>query len=361
MRSAQAWVSERPGEPLERRTIQRRELRADDVAVRITHCGVCHSDLHALAQTDPSMFPIVPGHEFVGTVVDVGTGVAELAVGDAVAVGNIVDSCGHCAMCRAGQENFCIEFPTLTYGGVDRRDGSLTQGGFSTEYVVRDRFVYRRPAGLDPAGVAPLMCAGITVWEPLRRWNVGSTSRVGVVGLGGLGHLAVKLAAALGAEVTVFTSSPAKTQDARALGAHRVVVSADEEAMAEQANSLDLVIDTISVSHDIAPYLRAVALDGTLCSLGYLGHVDVDTTALLIGRKSLSSAGSGGRPATQELLDFCGAHGITADVEVLPAAEIATALQRLAENDVRYRFVLEIPDDESTPDDEPVELATGRR
>ena len=345
MRSTTAYQAAAPGTGLEPVTIQRRDLRPDDVAVRITHCGVCHTDLHAVRAEGADAFPVVPGHEFVGEVTAVGSDVSAFAAGDPVAVGNIVDSCGECAMCLAGQENFCASFPTLTYGGVDRVDGSRTMGGYAGEYVVRDRFVYHRPAGLDPAAVAPLLCAGITVWEPLRRWQVGEGSRVGVVGLGGLGHLAVKLARALGAQVTVFTTSPGKAEDARALGAHDVVLSTDAEAMAAVADSLDLVIDTVSADHDLTPYLATVALDGTLCTLGHIvGTISVETMALLIGRKSLTSAGSGGRPATQELLDFCGEHGITADVEVLSSRDVATALDRLARNDVRYRFVLDLAD-----------------
>lgn len=344
MRTTQAYLAAMPGDGLKLAEIERRDLRRDDVAVRVSHCGVCHTDLHALQATDVDAFPLVPGHEFVGEVVAVGSAVSDFVPGDPVAVGNIVDSCDVCAMCRAGQENFCLDFPTLTYGGRDRLDGAVTQGAYAAEYVVRDRFVYHRPASLDPAAVAPLMCAGITVWEPLRRWNVGEGTRVGVVGLGGLGHLAVKLAHALGARVTVFTTSPSKAADARVLGASTVVVSSDERAMAAVAGSLDLVIDTISVDHDLAPYLATIALDGTLCSVGYLGSVTVETLALLVGRKSLSSAGSGGRPWTQELLDFCGEHGITADVEVLPSRQVATALDRLGRNDVRYRFVLDLSD-----------------
>jgi uncharacterized zinc-type alcohol dehydrogenase-like protein len=307
---------------LERRTIERRELRADDVAIAIEYCGVCHSDLHALHDhaDGGSDELLVPGHEFVGRVTAVGERVGDFAVGDAVAVGNIVDSCGSCSMCLAGQENFCREFPTLTYGGRDRVDGSTTRGGYASDVVVRDAFVYHRPDTLEAAGVAPLMCAGITVWEPLRRWNVGTGSRVGVVGLGGLGHLAVRMARALGADVTVFTTSMSKAADARRLGATSVVVSTDVQAMGDPALSLDLIIDTVSVEHDLAPYLRALALDGTLCSLGYLGPITLQTIDLLIGRRSISSAGSGGRRSTQEMLDFCGRHGITADVEVLPCA-----------------------------------------
>ena len=305
MHTLTAYQALAPGAPLRRAQITRRDLRPDDITVSVTHCGVCHSDLHALR--DPGgTFPLVPGHEFVGHVSAVG--------------------------------------PALTYGGSDRHDGSLTQGAYSSEYVVRERFAYHRPAHLDPAGVAPLMCAGITVWEPLRRWNVGSGTRVGVVGLGGLGHLAVKLAAALGAHVSVFTTSAAKADDATRLGAHHTVVSTDTTAMTAAQGSCDLVLDCVSAPHDLAPYLRVLALDGTLCSLGHLGTLTIETIDLLIGRKSLASSGSGGHRYTRDLLDFAGRHGITADVEVIPSAQLNAAQQRLAAGDVRYRFVLDLSD-----------------
>lgn len=340
------YQADGPGQDLRRTPFARREPRADDVTVRVSHCGVCHSDLHALQTPveQGGIFPLVPGHEFVGEVAAVGPQVTRFAVGDDVAVGNIVDSCGVCSMCRAGQENYCTEFPTLTYSGRDRHDGSTTRGAFSSHVVVRDAFVHTRPANLDPAGVAPLMCAGVTVWEPLRRWEVGPGTALGVVGLGGLGHLAVKLGHALGAEVTVFTTSPGKADSARALGADHVVLSTDAAAMAAVAGRFDLVLDTVAVEHDLTPYLHTVGLDGTLCSLGYLGPVRIETVDLLIGRKSLASAGSGGLPRTRELLEFCSRHGITADVEVLPSARVGTALERLARNDVRYRFVLDLTD-----------------
>jgi uncharacterized zinc-type alcohol dehydrogenase-like protein len=341
MRPTTAYRADRPGTDLHLVDIERRDLRPDDVAVRVTYCGVCHSDLHAL-HAGPEQFPVVPGHEFVGEVVAVGSTVTDFAPGDPVAVGNIVDSCGTCAMCTAGQENYCQAFPTLTYGGTDRHDGSTTLGGFSGEYVVRNRFVYHRPPELDPASVAPLMCAGITVWEPLRSWGIGPGSNVGVVGLGGLGHLAVKLAHALGARVTVFSRSAGKDADAHALGAEQVVLSTDDAQMDACAGTLDLVIDTVPQPHPLEPYLRTLAMDGTLCSLGDLGPVTVETMALLIGRKRLSSSGSGGRPRTQELLDFCGEHGIVADVETLPASQVTTALDRLEAGDARYRLVLDM-------------------
>lgn len=343
MRFTKAYRADLPGADLQPTDVVRRDLRADDVAVRITHCGVCHSDLHAL-HAETAGFPLVPGHEFVGEVTEIGAAVSDFVVGDPVAVGNIVDSCGTCTMCVASQQNYCHEFPTLTYGGTDRLDGSTTLGAFSSEYVVRDRFVYHRPSGLDPAAVAPLMCAGVTVWEPLRARGVSHGTTVGVVGLGGLGHLAVKMAHALGARVTVFTTTAAKADDALELGADQVVLSTDADAMAACRNSLDVVIDTVSAPHALEPYLHAVAVDGILYSVGDLGPVTVDTMALLAGRKQLSSSGSGGRNSTQEMLDFCGVHGIVADVEVLPSRQVMTALDRLAKGDVRYRFVLDLAD-----------------
>lgn len=344
MRTTVGWLAE-DGATLRRGTIPRRELRPDDLAVRVDYCGVCHSDLHAVRDhRGAGDAVLVPGHEFTGVVTEVGAEVAGFGIGDPVAVGNIVDSCGVCAMCRAGQENFCQEFPTLTYGGTDRRDGSTTQGAYSREYLVRDRFAYHLPAGLEPAGAAPLLCAGITVWEPLRALGVGPGSRVAVVGLGGLGHLAVKLSVALGADTAVISRSRDKAGDARRLGAHEFLVSADTAAMSAARDRFDVVIDTISAPHELEPYLRLVALDGTLSQVGYLGPVTVQTTELLIGRKKLGSAGSGGRPATAALLDFCARHDITADVEVLPSARVNEALDRLERNDVRYRFVLDLSD-----------------
>jgi uncharacterized zinc-type alcohol dehydrogenase-like protein len=345
MRTTVGWQADHAGTVLRRVSLERRELRADDIAVRVDYCGVCHTDLHAVhAHASEGDAPLVPGHEFTGTVTEVGREVTRFTAGDMVAVGNIVDSCGVCAMCRAGQENFCHEFPTLTYGGTDRHDGSITLGAYSREYVVRDRFAYPLPAGLDPAAAAPLLCAGITIWEPLRALGVGTGTRVAVAGLGGLGHLAVKFAVALGAEVTVISRSADKAGDARRLGAHNLIVSSDEQQLAAARDRFDVVIDTIAVPHDLAPYLRLIAMDGTLSLVGYLGEVTVKVTDLLIGRKKLSSAGSGGRAATASMLEFCARHGITADIELLSSARVNEALDRLERNDVRYRFVLEMSD-----------------
>nr|WTA64429.1 NAD(P)-dependent alcohol dehydrogenase [Micromonospora sp. NBC_00855] len=344
MRTTTGWQATGPT-TLRRTLLKRRDLRPDDLAVRIEHCGVCHSDLHALNDHDQRVdAPLVPGHEFTGVVTETGPEVTAFTVGDRVAVGNIVDSCGVCAMCAAGQENFCHSFPTLTYSGTDRQDGSTTFGGFSRDYVVRDAFAYLLPAGLDPAAAAPLLCAGVTVWEPLRALGVGPGSRVAVAGLGGLGHLAVKMAVALGATTTVISRTQDKRDDARRLGAHDLIASTDTGRMATARDTFDVVIDTISAPHDLAPYVKLVAIDGTLSLLGYLGPVTVQATDLLVGRKKLSSAGSGGRRSTAEMLQFCADHGIAADVEVLPSAQVETALDRLRRNDVRYRFVLDMSD-----------------
>ncbi|MEV1020991.1 NAD(P)-dependent alcohol dehydrogenase [Streptomyces sp. NPDC050264] len=345
MRTTTGWQAEGAGTALRRTSLHRRDLRPDDLAIRVDYCGVCHSDLHALGSHDSARNgPLVPGHEFTGVVTGTGPAVTRFAAGDPVAVGNIVDACGACPMCRAGQENFCHTFPTLTYAGVDRHDGSTTLGAFSREYVVRDRFAHPLPPGLDPAAAAPLLCAGITVWEPLRSLGVGPGSRVAVAGLGGLGHLAVKFAVALGADTTVISRSPGKADDARRLGAHHLIVSSDPAEMAAARDRFDVVVDTISASHDLGPYLRLVAMDGTLSHLGHLGPVSVETMDLLVGRKKLSSAGSGGLPATAAMLDFCAEYGITAEIELLPSARVNEAFDRLRRNDVRYRFVLDMSD-----------------
>ncbi|NSC25567.1 NAD(P)-dependent alcohol dehydrogenase [Streptomyces albus subsp. chlorinus] len=345
MRSTIGWQVEGTSSTLRRAPLERRDLRPDDVAVRVDYCGVCHSDLHAVkAQNSEGGRPLVPGHEFTGVVTETGSAVTRFTAGDPVAVGNIVDSCGECAMCQAGQENFCHAFPTLTYNGTDRHDGSTTLGGYSREYVVREHFAHPLPAGLDPAAAAPLLCAGITVWEPLRALGAGPGTRVAVAGLGGLGHLAVKIAVALGADTAVVSRSPDKADDAHRLGAHGLIVSTDPEQMADARDRFDVVLDTISTPHDLGPYLRLVAVDGTLSLLGHLGPLTLETTDLLLGRKKLSSAGSGGRPATAAMLDFCREHGITADIELLPSARVNEALDRLRRNDVRYRFVLDMSD-----------------
>ncbi|GAA4190731.1 NAD(P)-dependent alcohol dehydrogenase [Gryllotalpicola kribbensis] len=345
MRTTTAWQSRDTSTGLERAAIERRELRADDIAVRVDFCGVCHSDLHALhGLVGKPTDGLVPGHEFTGTVSELGSAVTGFAVGDRVAVGTIVDSCGECAMCRVGQENYCLNGVVTTYGGTDRIDGSTTMGGYSREYVVRADFAYPLPEGLDAAAAAPLMCAGITVWEPLRAAGVGAGSRVAVAGLGGVGHLGVKFAAALGAEVTVLSRTPGKGDDARALGAVGLLDTTDEAQLAQASGRFDFILDTISAPHDLAPLIGLLGLDGTLSVVGLPMPTEVPLMLLTRGRRKLTSSGTGGRRGTAEMLAFAAEHGITADIELVPSAEVATALDRLERGDVRYRFVLDLAD-----------------
>ena len=307
--------------------------------MRVTHVGVCHTDLHAVEGMAAGAPPLVPGHEFTGVVTEVGADVTRFQVGDAVAVGNIVDWCGKCDDCLAHRQPYCVEFPATTYGGRDLRDGTPTQGAYSTEYVVRDSFVYALPEGLDPAAVAPLMCAGVTVWSPLRRAGVGPGQRVGVVGLGGLGHLAVRFAVALGAEVTVFTTSAQGAGSPRAgrlrrrrLDRRRGDGRGGRPARRRRRHRL-------RGTRRLA-YLRTLRLDGTLVVLGLPERYSVEALSLLGRRMTVS--GSAGTAETQEMLDFCGEHGLTADVEVLPMDQVNTAFERLARGDVRWRFVLDV-------------------
>ena len=344
MRVTTGWKSSGGSTALQRVPLERRDLRADDLAVRVDYCGVCHSDLHRIRGVLRDEGDLVPGHEFTGTVTSVGSAVTGFAPGDQVAIGTIIDSCGNCPMCLVGQENYCYEGGTSTYGGVDRVDGTKTNGGYSREYVLRDKFAYQLPAGLDPAAAAPLMCAGISVWEPMRAVGVGPGSQVAVAGLGGLGHLAVKFAAALGAEVTVLSRTPDKTDDALALGATGLLTTTEDKQLDAARGRFDLILDTISAQHDLSPLLRLVNLNGTLSVLGYPAPVSLQIMELTMGRKSLSSSGTGGTRGTAEMLAFSAEHGITADIEVLPSTRVQEALDRLDRGDVRYRFVLDLSD-----------------
>lgn len=287
---------------------------------------------------------MVPGHEIIGRVVHVGKSVTKFNVGDLAGVGCMVDSCQHCSACEQGLEQYCEEGNTLTYNDIDRHDGLPTFGGYSDKIVVTEKFVVKVPEGIDLRGAAPLLCAGITTWSPLRHWQVGEGSKVAVVGLGGLGHMAIKLANALGAEVTLFTRSPGKEADARRLGASHVVLSTDSEQMKVTANQFDLIIDTVPYVHDLNPYIPTLALSGTLVLVGYLGALDpfLNTVPLILGRRSVAGSVIGGIAETQEMLDFCGQHGITADVEVINIQDINHAWQRMLKSDVKYRFVIDI-------------------
>ncbi len=339
-RACYGLAAPRRGERLFPWAFVRRALRPDDMAVSIRFCGVCHSDLHASRGAGP--FPLVPGHEIVGEVTAVGSAVTRFKPGDKALVGTIVDSCGECEPCKNRLEQYCREGVVTTYGGKDRLDGSVTRGGYSNEIVVDAAFAYHLPAGLDEAGVAPLLCAGITTWSPLKHWGVGPGMTVGIVGLGGLGHMAVKLAHALGAQVVVFTTSQAKMADALALGADEAVLSTDAAQMAAQAWRFDFILDTVSSRHDLNPYLGALKLDATLCCLGIPASMDFSPYLLTIGRRSLASSGVGGTRETQEMLDFCSQHGITSDVEVIAAAGINEGFERLEKGGVRFRLVIDM-------------------
>jgi alcohol dehydrogenase (NADP+) len=323
----------------------RREPRADDVVIEILYCGVCHSDLHSVRNDwGMSTYPIVPGHEIVGRVVSVGPSVTRFKPGDHAGVGCMVDSCQKCTACERGLEQYCVEFPILTYGGIDRHDQMPTFGGYSERIVVADKFVLKIPDGLDLKGAAPLLCAGITTWSPLRHWHVNKGSQVAVVGLGGLGHMALKLAKALGAHVTLFTRSSGKEQDARRLGADNVVLSTDEGQMAAVKGRFELIIDTVPSIHDLNPYMPSLSLDGSLVLVGFLGGLDpmLNTVPLIMGRKSVAGSLIGGIAETQEMLDFCGTHGITSDIEVIKIQDINDAYERMLKSDVKYRFVIDM-------------------
>ena len=323
----------------------RREPRPDDVVIRILYCGVCHSDLHTVRNDwGWSVYPVVPGHEIIGRVESVGAKVERFKPGDQVGVGCMVDSCRECGSCKAGLEQYCATGSTYTYGGVDRHDHMPTYGGYSERIVVSDQFVLRIPKGLDLKGAAPLLCAGITTWSPLRHWKAGKGSKVAVVGLGGLGHMALKLANALGAEVTLFSRSPGKEKDARRLGAHNVVISADQAQMEAVKGRFGLIIDTVPYAHDLNPYILTLSASGTLVLVGYLGGLDplLNTVPMIMGRKSVAGSLIGGIAETQEMLDFCGKHGITSDVEVIKMVDIDRAYERMIKSDVKYRFVIDM-------------------
>lgn len=330
--------------PLAPFTFERRALRANDVAMEILYCGVCHSDLHwAHNDWGWTVFPTVPGHEIVGRVTAIGPDVKRYKVGDHVAVGCMVDSCMECDQCKKGEEQLCRDGNTGTYGGFDRFTKTPTLGGYSKHLVVREEFALRVPEGLDLSRAAPLLCAGITTWSPLRTWNVGPGSRVGVIGLGGLGHMAVKLAVGLGADVTVLSRTADKEADALALGADRLLVSSDAAAMEKAGSSLDLIIDTVPVKHDLNPYMPLLDVDGTLVLVGQIGPLAEPTTVpLVLGRRRIAGSPIGGIRETQELLDFCAKKNILPDCEMIRMDQINDAFERMVHADVRYRFVIDM-------------------
>lgn len=330
--------------PLAPYHFERRGLRNNDVAMEILYCGVCHSDLHTVrGDWGPQSYPLIPGHEIIGRVLEVGPDVTKYKAGDAVAVGCMVDSCQECDQCSQGEEQFCREGMTPTYGSPDRIDGKITQGGYSKHLVVREEFVLSVPDGLDLSKAAPILCAGITTYSPLRQWDIKEGSRVGVIGLGGLGHMAVKLAHAMGAHVTVMSRTPDKQKDAEALGADELLISTDESAMKEAASSFDLIIDTVPVEHDVNPYTPLLDIDGTLVMVGQVGPIMAPTTVpMIFGRRRIAGSLIGGIRETQELLDFCAEKNVLPDCEMIRMDEINEAFERMERSDVRYRFVIDM-------------------
>lgn len=340
----QGYAAHSASSDLEPFSFERRELRSDDVELEILFCGVCHSDVHHVQNHwGGEEYPIVPGHEIVGRVTRVGNEVTRFTAGDTVGVGCLVDSCQECSSCQRGLEQYC-DNNTLTYADKDQRDGKPTYGGYSEKVVVTEKFVLRIPEGLDPAGAAPLLCAGITTYSPLRTWNVGPGKKVAVVGLGGLGHMALKLAKAMGAEVTLFSRSPGKEDDARRLGADHIVISTDETQMDGVAATFDVIIDTVPYSHDLNPYITTLGVDGALVLVGYLGPLDLalNTAPMVFRRKTLAGSLIGGLEETQEMLNFCGEHGIISDIELIRIQDINAAYERMLKSDVKYRFVIDL-------------------
>lgn len=344
MLTCTGYAAAEAARPLAPWTFERRDTLPTDVKLKIQFCGVCHSDLHSVrAEWGNDKFPLVPGHEIIGTVTEVGAEVSRFTVGQTVGVGCMVDSCRTCASCREGLEQYCENRFTGTYGDADRVDGRITQGGYSDAIVVDQAFVLTIPEGMDPAGAAPLLCAGITTYSPLKHWRVSEGQKVGVVGLGGLGHMAVKLAHAMGAEVTLFTTSAGKSDDARRLGASNVVISKDEGAMQACAGTLDLIIDTVSAGHDINSYLALLKRDGALIQVGAPPEPLATQVFSLIGkRRTFAGSLIGGIPETQEMLEFCAEHGIVSDIEVIKIADIEDAYARMLRSDVKYRFVIDM-------------------
>jgi uncharacterized zinc-type alcohol dehydrogenase-like protein len=331
--------------PLNEMTIDRRDVTAKDIEIEILYCGVCHSDLHT-ARNDWgfTVYPSVPGHEIVGRVTKVGSEVTKLKVGDIAGVGCLVDSCQTCESCKKDLEQYCLTGFVGTYGGADKHLGGHTFGGYSEKIVVDEHFVLKVPSNLNLAAVAPLLCAGITTWSPLRHWKVTKGSKVAVIGLGGLGHMAIKLAKGLGAEVTLFSRSPGKEKDALELGADAVIISTDDNHMKSVSGKFDLIIDTVPYVHDVNPYVATLNISGTLVLVGYLGGLEpfLNTVPMILGRKSVAGSLIGGIAETQEMLDFCGEHNIVSEIEIIKMQDINEAYERMIKSDVRYRFVIDM-------------------
>jgi alcohol dehydrogenase (NADP+) len=346
--TAKAFAAQSPTSPLAAASIPRRKPLPNDVEIEILFCGVCHSDLHA-ARNEwvdfmPSVYPCVPGHEIVGRVKKIGSAVTKYKVGDLAAVGCMVNSCGVCASCKEGLQQHCDNMAAVfTYNSEDKILGGVTYGGYSESIVVDENFVLHVPDGLDPAGAAPLLCAGITTYSPLRHWKVGKGQKVGIVGLGGLGHMGLKFAHALGAHTVLFTTSPHKTDEARRLGADEVVISTNPEEMQKHERSFDFILNTVSAPHDVNVYINLLKRDGAMTFVGIPPKpVPLGIFNLIGGRRSVAGSSIGGIPETQEMLDFCAEHGITSDIEMIPIQKINEAYERLLKSDVKYRFVIDM-------------------
>lgn len=344
MSHCHGYAAVSPEAPLAPFSFERREPGPKDIQIEILYCGVCHSDLHrARNEWGGTIYPCVPGHEMVGRVTAVGSEVTRFKVGDTAGVGVMVGSCQQCESCEDGLEQFCEVGQTETYNSHDKHTGGHTYGGYSSHIVVEEAFVLRIPEGMDMAAVAPLLCAGITTYSPLRHWKVGPGQKVGVVGLGGLGHMAVKIAAALGAHVVLFTTSSGKGSDAKRLGAKEVVISTDADAMARHANSLDFILDTVSANHDINALLQLLRRDGTLTQVGVPVEPQAIHAGTLVGkRRNYSGSTIGGVAETQEMLEFCAKHGIVSDIELIAVHQINDAFERMLRSDVKYRFVIDM-------------------
>ena len=345
MSNVKSYAAYSATEDLKPLNINRRDTLVNDVQIEILYCGVCHSDIHmARSEWGPSIYPLVPGHEIVGRVVKAGAEVTKFKLGDLVGVGCMVDSCGSCHSCADHLEQYCENGSTLTYGVPDAKHGGVTYGGYSQQIVVDQRFVLSVPENLDITRVAPLLCAGITTWSPLKHWGVKTGDLVGVIGLGGLGHMGIKFAHAMGATVVMITTSPEKGKDAKALGADEVLLSTDAKAMAAYANKFDFLLNTIPVSHDMNPYLKLLKNDATMVIVGVIGPIEteINSRSLIGGRKRLSGSAIGGIKETQEMLDFCGKHNIVSDVEVIDIDKINAAYTRMIKGDIKYRFVIDI-------------------
>lgn len=342
--STKAFGTQAAEAPLAELHIERREVTASDVEIDILYCGVCHSDLHtARNEWGGTIYPNVPGHEIVGRISKVGNGVSKFSVGDLVGVGCMVDSCRVCESCKEGLEQYCEEGNIGTYNSADKHLNSHTFGGYSERVVVDESFVLRIPENLDLAAAAPLLCAGITTYSPLRHWNVRPGKKVGIVGIGGLGHMGVKIAKAMGAHVVVITTSPSKVEDAKRLGADEVLLSTDDAQMKANANSLHFILDCVSAQHDINAYLGLLKRDGSLTLVGAPEHpLPVAAFSLIPARRTFAGSMIGGIAETQEMLDFCGAHNITSDVELIDMQDINEAYERLLKGDVKYRFVIDM-------------------